>query len=150
MVGANIFQFVVGVLPLLAVVALIKSGSILNVLALSLPLLALIFVSMGVSFFVSALYVFFRDLPYFYELILLVILMSSAVFYPANIVQGNVKKLLGLNPLASIIESLRQIAVVGTAPDLILIGKALLSSLLILGLGWLCFSRSRSQFMDLL
>ena len=150
MIAANTFQFVIGVLPLLAIVTLLISKNIVNVLALLLPLLALALVSTGVGFLVSALYVFFRDLPYFYELVVFVIWLSSPVFYPADIVPKAAKPLLALNPLSPIIESIRQISLSGDLPNLSLIWGALLSGVIILSLGWACFMWWRHQFMDLL
>lgn len=150
MIAANVFQFTVGVLPLLAIVTLVKSKSLLNVLALVLPLLALTLVCAGVGFLVSALYVFFRDLPYFYEVVVFLLWMSSPIFYPAAIVPKTVQQFLGLNPLSPTIESIRQIALSGALPDLSLIGQALLSGVLFLTLGWVCFQWWRSEFMDLL
>jgi ABC-type polysaccharide/polyol phosphate export permease len=150
MVAANLFQFTVGALPLLAIMTLITSKSIVNVLALLLPLLALILVSTGIGFLVSALYVFFRDLPYFYELVVFVLWISSPIFYPAAIVPVQVKPFLNLNPLSLIIESIRQITLSGQLPNLSLILGALLSGILILAIGWVSFQGWRSQFMDLL
>ncbi|OUL35218.1 ABC transporter permease [Nostoc sp. T09] len=150
MIAANVFQFSVGTLPLLAVITLVKSKSLINVLALGFPFLALVLVCTGVGFLVSALYVFFRDLPYFYELLVFVTWVSSPVFYPAAIVPPQVKQFLGLNPLSPIIESLRQITLSGSSPDLSLISYSLLSGIIILSLGWTCFHLWRHQFMDLL
>ena len=150
MISSNVFQFSVGAFPLLAIMTLINSKSLINVIALVFPFLALILVSTGVGFLVSALYVFFRDLPYFYELVVFVIWISSPIFYPAAIVPKPVKQFLGLNPLSPIIESLRQITLSGSPPDLGLIWGALLSGIIILALGWTCFHLWRHQFMDLL
>lgn len=150
MVAANIFQFAVGAFPLLVIITLINSKSIVSVVALLLPCLALVLVSTGVGFLVSALYVFFRDLPYFYELVVFVIWISSPVFYPAAIVPPQVKPFLSLNPLSPIIESLRQITLSGNTPDLSLIWGGLLGGITILSLGWVCFHMWRHQFMDLL
>lgn len=150
MVAANIFQFAVGAFPLLVIITLINSKSIVNVLALLLPCMALILVCTGIGFLVSALYVFFRDLPYFYELVVFVLWISSPIFYPAAIVPPVVKQFLVLNPLSLIIESLRQITLSGNVPDVNLIVGALLSGIIILSLGWVCFQLWRHQFMDLL
>jgi ABC-type polysaccharide/polyol phosphate export permease len=109
-----------------------------------------VLVSTGIGFLVSALYVFFRDLPYFYELVVFVFWISSPVFYPAAIVPHQIKPFLALNPLSPIIESLRQITLSGNLPDLNLILGALLSGIIILALGWVCFQMLRNQFMDLL
>jgi len=150
MVVANVFQFSVGVFPLLAVVTLLVSRSPFNIILLVLPLLALILVCLGVAFIVSALYVFFRDLPYFYEVIVFVLGLSTPIFYPAAIVPANIKRLLVFNPLYPILESLRQIALSGDLPEVYPIAHALLNGLLIATIGWLCFRAWRSQFMDLL
>ncbi|MBD2436145.1 ABC transporter permease [Nostoc sp. FACHB-110] len=150
MVTANVFQFAVGAFPLLAIITLIYSKSLVNVLALLLPFLSLVLVCTGIGFLVSALYVFFRDLPYFYELVVFVCWISSPVFYPAAIVPKQVKPFLGLNPLSPIIESIRQITLSGNFPDFSLIWGAILSGIIILVLGWVCFQMLRNQFMDLL
>ncbi len=149
-IAANVIQFAIGALPLLVVVTLYKSGSLINLAALLLPMLALILVSSGIGLLVSALYVFFRDLPYFYELVVFVLWISSPVFYPAAIVPPQLKPLLALNPLSNIIESTRQIALSGHAPDVSLILATLFGSLIIFGVGWTCFKWWRPQFMDLL
>lgn len=150
MITANVFQFSVGILPLLAIMTLINSRNVFNVIALFLPFIALILVCTGVGFLVSALHVFFRDLPYFYELLVFVLWISSPVFYPSAIVPANVRPFLGLNPLSPIIESIRQIALSNSLPDFSLIGSALLSGVIIMSFGWVCFHSLRSQFMDLL
>jgi ABC-2 type transport system permease protein/lipopolysaccharide transport system permease protein len=150
MIAANVFQFMVGVLPLLAVMTLIHSKSLVNVLALLFPSLALVLVCTGVGFLVSALYVFFRDLPYFYDLVVFVLWITSPIFYPAAIVPAKVKPFLRLNPLSPIIESLRQIALSQALPNLDLVWGGLLSGVIILGLGWFVFHWLRPHFMDLL
>lgn len=150
MIAANVFQFSVGILPLLGVMTFVNSRNIINVVALLLPLLALTLVSMGIGFLASGLFVFFRDLPYFYELVVFVIWITSPVFYPAAIVPAQVKLILMFNPLSPIIESLRQITLSGELPNLGLISSALLSGVIIVCLGWVCFQSWRSQFMDLL
>lgn len=150
MITANVFQFLLGTFPVLAAVALFKTHSFVNVLAILLPFTALVFLCIGVGFFVSALYVFFRDLPYFYELVVFVLWISSPVFYPADIVSSNVKPFLSINPLSQIIESFRQITLSGATPDFTLVGNALLSGMLFSILGWIFFRSMRSQFMDLL
>jgi lipopolysaccharide transport system permease protein len=147
---ANVIQFSISVLPLLVIVTLITSKSILNVFALALPLLALVFVSMGVGYIVSTLFVFFRDLKYFYEVVVSLLWISIPVFYPSDIVPPQVKTFLVINPLVGIVDSLRQISLTGGFPDFGLMIQPLLGGLVIFGLGWACFRAWKSEFMDLL
>lgn len=150
MIAANAFQFAVGTLPLLVLMTLVTSEQLINVVALVIPILALICVSAGVGLLISCLFVFFRDLIHLYELVLFLLLISSPIFYPEAIVPESVRTLLSLNPLFLIIEAFRQIALSGNVPDLYLASHALLSSGIILMVGLLCFQRWRHQFMDLL
>jgi len=150
MIAANLFQLAVGAFPLLIIMTFLNSKSLVNVLALFFPFISLVLVSTGVGFVTSTLYVFFRDLPYFYELVVFVLSLSSPIFYPAEIVPRQVKPFLKLNPLSPIIESLRQIALSGKPPNLDLMVSALISAIIVLLLGLLCFKLWRHQFMDLL
>ena len=150
LVAANVFQFAIGVLPLLTIMTLVNSKSLVNVLALLLPLLGLVLVCTGVGLLVSSLFVFFRDLPYFYELVVFMLWLSSPIFYPAAIVPASVKSFLILNPLLPVIESIRQIALSGTLPDVHFIVQSLLSGIIFFALGLSCFRWWRHSFMDLL
>jgi ABC-type polysaccharide/polyol phosphate export permease len=150
MVAANVFQLIVGVLPLLVVVTAIESKSLVNVLALLLPLMALVLVCTGVGFLVSALYIFFRDLPYFYELVCFVLWISSPIFYPSDIVPSQIQPFLLINPLTPIIESIRQIALSGNLPEIMPIAHSLINGLLVLAVGLVCFRLWQDRFMDLL
>jgi ABC-type polysaccharide/polyol phosphate export permease len=141
-------------IPLLSILTVVNSTHqwfiLVNVLAIPLPLIALVLVSTGVGLILSSLYVFFRDLPFFYELVQFVLMMTSAIFYPARIVQENLRPLLKLNPLYPIVESLRQITTSNQLPDPSLIVQSWLSGLIILGIGFFIFNWLRPKFMDLL
>ncbi|PZV13511.1 MAG: ABC transporter permease [Leptolyngbya sp.] len=147
---ANVVQFAISSLPLLMLVTLVTSGNPLFMLLLLVPVFSLFLVCTGIGFLTSALYVFFRDLPYFYELVVFVLWLSSPIFYPENIVPAQLKPFLALNPLFPIIASIRHIAVLGQLPDFHLLMGSLLSGMIMLGLGLGCFRWWRSQFMDLL
>jgi ABC-2 type transport system permease protein/lipopolysaccharide transport system permease protein len=151
-ITANAFQFLLGGLPLIALVTLIISKNLISVISLILPTIALICTCIGFAFFLSTLYVFFRDISYFYELVSFILWISSPVFYPAAIVPDKVRPFLLLNPLTPIIESIRQISLSSTLTllDLNLIIHALLNGLIILGLGWIFFNWLRPKFIDLL
>ncbi len=150
---ANTFQLLVGMFPLLIITTIFIAphlSSVINICAIPLTLFALLLISMGIAFLTSSLYVFFRDLPFFYELVQFVLMLSSPIFYPAEIVDPIIRPFLELNPLYPVIESLRQIILSGALPDVFLIIRALLSGSIILASGWICFNWLRPKFMDLL
>jgi len=149
-IGANIFQFLMGALPLLMLVTLVLSKNIINVFAIIFPLVALALVCAGVGFLTGSLYVFFRDLPYFYELLTFLIWISLPVFYPPEIVPDEIKPILIINPLFPIIESIRQISLSGDLPNITLMFHSLLSGCIVLTLGAIAFRLWQEKFMDLL
>ena len=147
---ANIFQFVAATFPLLAVVTIWRSGSIIRVSALVIPIVALALVSSGVGYILSALFVFFRDIPYFYNLVVYALRIATPIFYPAEIVPARVRPFIIFNPLTQIIESIRQIVLTSVPLELVSVSLTLLVGLLVAVLGWICFERLRPHFMDLL
>lgn len=149
-IAANIFQFMAANFPPLAIMAFLTSGSLINVLSLIFPLIALILFSSGIGYALSALFVFFRDVPHIYSVAIYALRIATPVFYPAEIVPEKIRAFLLLNPLSQIIESFRQITLSGNLPDLSLIGMTFLNSLVVCFLGWLFFYRYRNQFIDLL
>ncbi len=150
MIAANIFQFMISSFPLLAVVTLINTKNPFYILFLLIPFFSLVLVCTGVGLFVSALFVFFRDLGYFYEVTTFIMWITSPVFYPAEIVPARVQPLLALNPLVSIIESLRDISLSGNIPNALLLFKGILAGIIVLTLGTLFFRKFESAFIDLL
>jgi ABC-type polysaccharide/polyol phosphate export permease len=148
-VVANCFQLVVGTLPLLAVLTLWQTGNPLLPLALLLPLLAVVAVCLGMGLLVSGLYVFFRDLPYFYEIMVAVLSIATPLFYPPEIIPERFGVVLSLNPLGVIIQVVRDIVLRGiVAWDQIAV--ALTAGGLTLLLGVVVFQTWRSHYMDML
>jgi ABC-2 type transport system permease protein len=70
-----------------------------------IPLIAELFVvSLALAFFLSALYVRFRDVTYIWEVILQAAFYATPILYPLSYVPHSVAKLMLLNPMAQIIQ----------------------------------------------
>jgi ABC-type polysaccharide/polyol phosphate export permease len=149
-VAANAFQYIVGTLPILMVVTLVTSRSVVNLAALVVVSLSLLIVAMGFAFGLSAAFVFFRDLPYMYELVVFVMWITSPIFYPAELVPPMIRPFVVLNPLAVIMSSVRQIALSGSAPDPSLIVASFASAAFWFMIGTSIFIAARKDFMDLI
>ena len=144
------FQQVVGSLPLIAIVSLAINHNVLHLVVLLVPLVSLAMLSVGVGLFVSASCVYFRDVPYLYELATFFLWVTSPVFYPAEIVPQTILRIIAWNPLFSIITSARTLVLTPFYPPAASLGISIASSLLILVAGALAFRTMRRQFMDLL
>lgn len=149
-VAANVFQLAVGTIPLLVIVTAFQTRSVVHVIALIGPLLGLILTSVGFSLATSALYVFFRDLPYLYELFTFVLYMTTPIFYPASLIPESVRPWLVANPLSAIVESTR-VVTLGSAPlSLATVAGPVGAGLVTLAVGAVVFAVLRNDFMDLL
>jgi len=149
-VASNFFQFGIGTLPVIALITAYISKNPLNVIALVLPALALALATTGFALLTSALYVYFRDLPYLYEIFLFVVWITSPIFYPAALVPAKVQPFLALNPIIFIVASFRQIAISHEWPDLSLAATAIVSGLICFLFGSYVYLKLQDDFLDLL
>lgn len=149
-VAANVFQLLVGSVPLLVIVTLVRTHSIVNAVALVFPLAGLVLISLGFALALSALYVYFRDLPYLYEVVTFILYMTSPVFYPASVVPPSVRGYIALNPIANIVESVRTVALTAQPPPLHALLDPLLTGVVTLAAGALLFALLRADILDLL
>jgi ABC-type polysaccharide/polyol phosphate export permease len=147
-VAAYGFQQLVGTLPVLAVLTLIDTRDPLHVIALLVPLASLAMLTVGIALIVSGADVFFRDIPYIYDLATFFILLSSPVFYPASIVAPNVLRILSLNPLFQIIEEMRTLILTSNWPALGTTALTLGEGALVLAAGVAAFVAMRGHFME--
>ncbi len=147
---SNTVQLVVGTLPLLILVALVVGRDPLLAPLVVIPLFALVCIALGVGMAVSAAYVFYRDVPYLYELLTFFLFVTSPVFYPLAILNARIRPFIQWNPLSLIIEQLRAIVVAHSTPSPVILLAILAMGATVLVLGWLAFRRARATFMDYL
>jgi len=77
-----------------------------------LPLIAELFVlAIGLAFFLSALFVRFRDVSYIWEVIMQGAFYATPILYPLSLVPDKAAKILLLNPMAQIIQDARYVLV---------------------------------------
>ncbi len=84
--------------------------SIRTVIIFPLLLIELIIVSVSVGFFLSALYVKFRDIEHIWDVVKQALFYASAIIFPLSIISSEtVKSLLILNPITQIIQDSRAV-----------------------------------------
>jgi len=82
--------------------------------ALLFPLIILEFVVLttGLSFFLSALYVRFRDASYLWEVIIQALFYLTPILYPLSLIPSELaRKFLMLNPLAQMVQDARAVLI---------------------------------------
>jgi len=125
--------------------------AVLGFFALTLELYLL---CLGVSFFLAALFVRFRDFAYIWEVALQLLFYASAIIFPLSIVPGRYLQLLTLSPITQIIQDARKLLI---SPATITTFDSVHSwlhlipyiiPLLLTIFGYLYFERAASRFAE--
>jgi lipopolysaccharide transport system permease protein len=148
--GAALFHALVS-LSILLVASLLINGTLQWTLAL-LPLVALplIFLSLGLSWFLASLGVFIRDISYTVTLIVQVLFFSTPIFYPLEAIPEPYQTIIRLNPLASIVENFRRAVLWGWMPSWSGLGLWLISTGALMVLGYAWFMKTKKAFADVI
>ena len=89
----------------------------LNFIMLIYPILCLTLFNIGVGLVLSALYVFFRDTSYIYDIFLTLLNYLSVIFYKIDIFPENIQKLFLLNPVYCYIKYFRSVVLGNVIPS---------------------------------
>jgi ABC-2 type transport system permease protein len=104
---------VIGIFMVLGHVGLSWSALLLIPLVFELFIVAL-----AVAFFLSALYVRFRDVKHIWDVIMQGAFYGTPILYPLSRIPHNAAKLLILNPVAQIIQDARRVLVTPAATNI--------------------------------
>ena len=96
---SGLINFCFSIIPLLII--LVLTGTSLSLGAIFLPLCIgeLLLFSIGIALMVSTAVVFFHDVIYIYEVILLAWMYFSPIFYPVSILPDFVARIMRFNPV---------------------------------------------------
>lgn len=147
---SSLFHALVSFLVLLFF-ALVTLGTV-HPTALLFPLTAapVILLSLGVSWFLASLGVFFRDATHTVGLLVMALMFMSPIFYPVTAIPERLRWLFELNPLARSIEDFRGIVISGTLPAPLPFAINLLIATLVAWFGLWWFMRTKHAFADVL
>jgi lipopolysaccharide transport system permease protein len=148
--GTAVVHAMVGLGLLVVVNGLFGTGLHPSALALPLVLLPYLAMLLGLSLGLAALGVYVRDLSQITGVLVMLVLFTGAVFFPRSMVPGVVSGLVDYNPLTWPVAAVRDALLLGRWPDPLAFAKYTLAALPVLGLGWLCFSKLKRGFADVL
>lgn len=141
---------VVGLLLVTVVYVLVHHRIPVSAVLVPFYLLCIVLIALGVSWGLSALAVFVRDVSAVTTPLTLILMFMCPIFYPASMVPKKIEWIIHVNPVAVIIEDARGCMLYGTWPTLS-------SSLMVLGvatliacLGYAFFVRTKGSFADVM
>jgi len=104
--------------------------------------------TLGISFILSAINVFYRDVENILGVLLMVWMYLTPVFYPPELIPENLTPILNLNPMVGIINSYRNVLLYGVAPPLLSFVYAAIISTVVFYFGFAFFRRRSRYFAD--
>jgi len=111
------------------------------------PILCLILINLGIGFILSAMYVYFRDTKYLYDIFTLLLHYVSAIFYQVDRYPPQMQKLFLINPIYGCINYFRMVTIGGTIPSfgyhLYLFGYAAV----LMGIGCWIYKKNNHTFI---
>ena len=149
-VSAALFHACTSTLVLLAFELIAVQQVPLTVLLLPLVWLPFLLGCLAMSWLVSALGVFLRDLGQLIGVMVSMLMFMSAVFYPLSALPPALQTVLGLNPLVVVIEQSRRVLVQGVAPSLSYVVLGFVAMLGLCELSYRLFNKARRGFADVL
>jgi len=147
---SGLFHLIVNMLVWAFAHSIILGFTAKTTILLPLVLLPFFFITLGLSWAISALAVYLRDLSQFIGLLVTAMLFMSPVFYSIDAFPEKFKLLLFMNPITFAVEQSRNLLMWGVAPDLDALMLYWVISLGILWLGYVVFQKTRIGFADVL
>ncbi len=133
-------------------VLLVYAGIPLTLRVMTLPIFVVMamLTAFGVSLFVSAANVKYRDVGHAIPFVIQIWMFVSPIVYPASLVPDHWKWLYGLNPLTGVIDGFRWALLGQTAPDLIVMAASFAVFCIVLLAGLVYFRHMERQFADVI
>lgn len=122
----------------------------IEILLFPVILLPLMFMTVGITYILSSLGVFLRDLGQFISVVLTAMMFLSPIFYPVSALPTDYQVWMQLNPLTTIIESSRAVLINGELPDWRLYIMYFVVSFNVMWLGFAWFQYTKKGFSDVL
>lgn len=144
---ACLFDFAVAAVVSVVLLSIFKVGMSIYLLWVPMLLILLIFYTFGLGLILSSANLFYRDIKYLVEIILMFGIFFTPVFFSAGDF-GRWGPLLLINPIGSILEELNTVVVLHQMPNLFWLSYATITSLMVLCLGIFVFHKAEPLFAE--
>lgn len=150
LLGSALFHGGVSLLILLLANLLLNGALPWTVVLLPLVALPLVFLSLGMAWFLASVGVFLRDTSYAIAPIMQVLFFATPIFYPIEAIPPVLRPLLAINPLAAVAENFRRVLLWGQAPDWPALAGWTLASAAVMLAGYAWFMQTKRAFADVI
>lgn len=146
---SGLVDFMIAFVVLIGMMIFYHISPTIGVLLLPFFLLLAFITAMGVSLWMSALNVKYRDVRYVVPFLARFWFFATPIAYPSTLLHEPWRTLYGLNPMVGVVEGFRW-ALLGTKPPEAMLFLSTFISLFILVTGLMYFSRTEKTFADII
>lgn len=118
-----------------------------SMLAMVYPIIMLTLFNIGVGMILSALFVFFRDTTYIYDIFTLLLMYMSAIFYDVGAFPAKIQRVFLLNPVYCAIKYVRVVVIDGHLPSVAYHILLLIYATVAVGIGALIYKKYNTKFL---
>ncbi len=147
-VTSELVNFVISTIIILGFVLGYGFGLTKYVVFYPLVLLVQYILLIGISFFVSSITVYLRDLQHFIGVVLQLLFYATPICYAASVIPSNFQWIMKYNPMSYIITSFRDIFYYQQSPNLQALAIVGCVGLLLCFVGYFIFSKLQKGFAE--
>ncbi len=144
---SNFVTYLLSLVILFMVMLVTHVDFTMYIIFASLPILALLILTIGVGLIVSTVNVFFRDLQHLYGVFLMLLMWLTPIFYPPEIVPASFRFIQTYNPLFAIIQCCRSSFLYGALYNMNELFFAMGSAIVALIIGIIVFYKFQDKFI---
>ena len=145
--GSALVNLMFSLIAMFLVMIILRVPFLPTLLLLPIPIAYAFIFSLGLGLLLSAVTVYFRDIAYFYSVLLLAWNYFTPVFYPIEILPDFARKLMQLNPLYHYIDYMRNLILHGTFPSLKENLVCLMMGVIMVIIGMFVFYKKQDNFI---
>lgn len=144
---ACVFDFLIATSALSVLLLITRIGASIYLILVPILIIFLILFTAGLSLILSSANLFYRDIKYIVEIILMFGIFFTPVFYEATMF-GKYRPLLLINPVGSILEAINTAVVLHRMPDVFWLSYAGICSIAIFIFGLMVFRKAEPLFAE--
>lgn len=146
-VVSSLVHFIFSLVPLFAII-IISGGTVsTNLILLPLTIFMVFLFSYGISLAVSTTAVFFHDVIYIYDVVIMAWMYLSAIFYPVTILPEKFIPFMYANPLFHYISLFRACLYDGSIPITYHFMAGMFFALISFFIGWSVYYKNREKLI---
>lgn len=139
-------NFLFTLVVMFIIIAVDKIPFHLTFLLIVFPIICLTALNVGMGYILSALYVFFKDIQYLYNICCRLLVYFSAIFYYVSAFPDWVQKMFWLNPLYCYIYYTRSIIIYNQVPSLMVHFLCIIYPLVLIVVGKIIYKTNDNKF----